>query len=67
MILPKWEMTLQESPASLGLQGPGETMMRSGFRSAICSSEIWSLRSTRISMDGSISPIRCTRLNVKES
>ena len=52
----------REMPASVGVHGPGEMITRSGLRSKISSTVIWSLRKTWMSSVGSISPNRCTRL-----
>jgi hypothetical protein len=49
-----------EMPASFGVQGPGDTTMRSGASRSISASEISSLRNTRTSSPSS--PKYCTRL-----
>jgi hypothetical protein len=62
---PSRRITSTETPASLGVHGPGETTIRSGARAAISSTVSSSLRRTSISAPSS--PRYCTRFQVKES
>jgi hypothetical protein len=56
----KWRIASTQMPASAGEQGPGESTSRAGFRPAMPSSVISSLRNTRTSSPSS--PKYCTRL-----
>jgi hypothetical protein len=50
----------RHTPASFGVQGPGEKTMRDGFKAAMPATSIWSLRTVCTSSPSS--PKYCTRL-----
>jgi hypothetical protein len=58
-------MASRETPASLGVQGPGEIRRPSGGRSTMALAVTASLRTTRVRAPSS--PRYWTRLKVKES
>ncbi len=61
----KASTSAMETPASFGVQGPGESTMRSGASASTPATSISSLRRTTTSAPSS--PRYCTTLKVKES